>query len=185
MTRSEQMARPWGDFGVEGVPRVALAMLLLALWVLPAVASPVGVSRTLVALERDIGAAAAHATALRDRLEAEVATGKGAEIAGIADGGAGSSLTALRLAARAVDRRLEHLRTATANELSPDRAEVMLSLRASLAGLLWTIETIPLALDPDAETLAERERQLAQLDEALAELDSATAALASFDWGER
>ncbi len=176
------MVSPWGEFGMKGVP---LVMLLLALWAVPAVASPVGVTRTLVALERDIAAAAAHATALRDRLEAEVATGKGAEIAGIADGGAGSSLTALRLAARAVDRRLEQLRLATANELSAEQAEVMLSLRASLASLLWTIETIPLALEPDAETLVQRERQLAQLDEALAELDSATAALASFDWGER
>ena len=167
-----------------GLMRAMLLMLLLVAIAAPAEAAA-GVTRTLAALERDIGAATAHALALRERLEAEVETSKGADIAGIADGGVGSSLTALRLAARAVDRRLEQLRLATAGDLPPDRAEVMLALRSSLASLLWTIEAIPLRLEPDPETLAKRERQLAQLDEAVAELDHATAAMASFDWDQR
>ncbi len=162
----------------------ALLMLLLLVAVAAPAAATSGVGRALQALERDIVAVTAHAAALRERFAADVETGKGAEIAGIADGGVDSSLTALRLAARAVDRRLERLRLATAGELTPDRAEVMLALRSSLASLLWTIEVIPSTPEPDAATKAKRERQLAQLDEALAELDLATAAMASFDWAE-
>ena len=163
----------------------ALLMLLLLLALAAPAAATSGVGRTLQALERDIWAATAHAAALRERFAADVATGEGAEIAGIADGGVDSSLTALRLAARAVDRRLERLRQATAGELGPDEAAVMLALRASLASLHWTIESIPSTLERDAETTARRDRQLARLDEALDELDLATAAMASFDWGER
>jgi hypothetical protein len=168
---------------MRGATRALPMLLLLVAIAAPAPATS-GVERTLQALERDIGAATAHAVALRERVAADVATGKGADIAGIADGGVGSSLTALRLAARAVDRRLERLRLATAGELTPDRAAVMLALRTSLASLLWTIEVIPATLQPDAATKAKRERQLTELDEALAELDSATAAMASFDWAE-
>ena len=173
----------WGGRRMRGVMRALLMLLLLVAVAAPAAATS-GVGRALQALERDIAAATAHAAALRERFAADVATGKGADIAGIADGGVGSSLTALRLAARAVDRRLERLRLATAGELGPDRAEVMLALRSSLASLLWTIEVIPSTPEPDAATKAKRERQLAQLDEALAELDLATAAMASFDWAE-
>lgn len=163
--------------------RALLMLLLLVAGTAPAAATS-GVGHTLQALERDIGAATAHAAALRERFAADVATGKGADIAGIADGGVDSSLTALRLAARAVDRRLEQLRAATAGELGPDRAAVMLALRSSLASLLWTIEVIPATPEPDVATKARRERQLAELDEALADLDLATAAMASFDWAE-
>ena len=163
----------------------AFLLLLLAVATGAPAAAAGDVGRTLQALERDIGAATAHAAALRERFAGAVATDEGADIAGIADGGVGSSFTALRLAARAVDRRLERLRLATAGALTPEQAEVMLVLRASLANLHWTIESIPATLEPDAETTVRRERQLTRLDEALGELDLATAAMASFDWAER
>jgi len=168
---------------MRGVMR-ALLVLLLSLTAVAPAAAAVEVARTLDALVLDIGAARAHAAALRERFAVEVGTGKGADIAGIADGGAGSSLNALRLVARALDRRLERLRLATAGELSADRAEVMLALRASLADLRWTIETLPATPDPDAATLARRGLQLERLDATLAEFDLAAAAMASFDWAE-
>lgn len=162
----------------------ALLVLLLSLTAVAPAAAAVEVRHSLEALARDIGAARAHAVALRERFAVEVSTGKGADIAGIDDGGVGSSLTALRLVARALDRRLERLRLATASDVSPDRAEVMLVLRASLGDLRWTIESVPSGPDPDAATRAERERQLERLDATLAELDLAASAMASFDWAE-
>jgi len=162
----------------------ALLVLLLSLTAVAPAAAAVEVRHSLDALVLDIGAARAHAAALRERFAVEVGTSKGADIAGIADGGIATSLTALRLVARALDRRLERLRLARASELSADRAEVMLALRASLADLRWTIESLPAAADPDAASLARRELQLERLDATLAELDLAAAAMASFDWAE-
>ena len=162
----------------------ALLVLLLSLTAVAPAAAAVEVRHSLDALVLDIGAARAHAAALRERFAVEVGTDKGADIAGIADGGIATSLTALRLVARALDRRLERLRLARASELSADRAEVMLALRASLADLRWTIETVPAAPAADAASLARRELQLERLDATLAELDLAAAAMASFDWAE-
>ena len=183
---------------MKSVARVRLVLLLAALALGPAAmaapaAAAVAVSRTLEALARDVGAAQAHAAALRERLAVDiarddaavpVATDKGAEIAGIAGGDVHSSLVALRLVARAVDRRLEGLRLATKGELSPERAEVVLVLRSSLAEFRWTIERMPSGPEADAETRAARERRLARLEAALAELDRATAAMSSFDWAD-
>lgn len=182
---------------MKSVARVLLVLLLAAMALGPAAmvapAAAVEVSRTLQALARDVGAAQAHAAALRERLAldlatdevaVQIATDEGAEIAGIADGGVRSSLVALRLVARAVDRRLEGLRRTTTDELSPERAEVMLALRSSLAEFRWTIERMPSGPEADAETRATRERRLARLEAALAELDYATAAMASFDWAD-
>lgn len=161
-----------------------LLLVIFALLIAAPAAAADSVGRMLVALERDIDAATVHAAVLRDRFAADVAPDEGADIAGIADGGAASTLRALRLAARAVDRRLERLRLATADGLAPDRAAVVLTLRASVATLQRTLAGIPSAPDPDARAWAERERRLATLDATLIELEQAATALARFDWGE-
>ncbi len=163
--------------------RAGLVLLLLIAAAAPAVAG-IGVPQILAALERDIAATRVHAVVLRERLAADAEPDAGAAVAGIADGGAGSSFTALRLAARTVDRRLERLRLATADALAPDRVEVLLALRASLAELLWTIESMRTEPAPDAESRLRRERQLARLDESLGELDRAATTMVRFDWTE-
>lgn len=160
-------------------------LLSLAMVASGTAAAAVGVSRTLDALAQDIGAAQVHAAVLRERLAGNAATSDGADIAGIAGGGIDSSVSALRLVARAVDRRLEHLRLAAASELEPARAEVLLVLRASLADFRWTIERIAQRPDLlDTGTEAGHESELVRLHATLRELDRATAAMASFDWAE-
>jgi|GEM_PF-1957080 len=171
---------------MRGVTTALLALLLWSttlVWtaVHPAAAA-VGVTRTLDALTQDIGAARAHAAALRERLATDVATSDGAAIAGIADGGIASSVNALRLVARAMDRRLEQLRLATASELEPDRAELLLVLRASLADFRWTIERMAQDPGPGSGTETGHDSALVRLDATLRELERATAAMASFDW---
>jgi hypothetical protein len=147
-------------------------------------AASIGVSGTLDALARDIGAAQAHAAVLRERLETAVEPSDGADTAGIADGGVDSSLSSLRLVARALDRRVERLRLATAGELPPDRTEVLLVLRTSLADFRWTIETMGQGPNLDTDTGALRDGELLRLEASLRDLDLATAAMTSFDWPE-
>ncbi len=166
---------------------VVVMAVLLATAPLAAVAAP-SVARMLVALERDIGAAMAHAAVLRERLAAEPATGAveprprgAADIAGIADGGSQSSLAALRLAARAVDRRLDMLRAAMPEQPS-ESAEVMLIMRSALGSVLWTIEDLPLATDEETAGVPTRRALLDRLDRSLADLATGTKAMAELAW---
>jgi hypothetical protein len=148
-----------------------------------------GMPRMLAALERDIGAAMVHAAALRDRLDAEAGAARpeaaeaatAAEIAGIADGGSASSLAATRQVARSLDRRLELLRRATADD-PPERTEIVLLMRMALGSVLWTLEDLPLATDDATGQAPSRQALLDRLDRALADLDAASAALGEVRW---
>jgi hypothetical protein len=172
---------------------VAMAVLLATAPGLEA-----GAPRTLAALERDIGAAMAHATVLRERLAAAPLLdplapdphlpdplapqpSRAADIAGIADGGGRSSLAALRLATRAIDRRLETLRASLPTE-PPERTEIMLIMRSALGSVLWTIEDLPLAAAEVTDTAPTRDALLDRLDRSLGDLATATAAMAAFQW---
>lgn len=148
-----------------------------------------GVPSILAALEHDIGAAIVHAATLRERLAAETQTTRpeaaadatAGEIAGIADGGSASSLAATRQVARSLDRQLELLRRATADD-PPERTEIVLLMRMALGTVLWTLEDLPLATDEATGTPPSRRALLDRLDRSLADLDAATDSLAEVRW---
>lgn len=165
----------------------ALAMAVLLVVAPATTAGAMTAPRALAALERDIAAAMAHAAALRERLAAEPVAdalapspGNATDIAGIADGGSWSSLAALKLAARGLDRRLETLR-AGLPEQPPERAEIMLIMRTALGSVLWTIEDLPAATDEEADTAPTRQALLDRLDRSLTDLATATTAMAAFE----
>lgn len=155
---------------------LALATALPLLQPMPAAAGPA----TLLRLEQSIRAAIAHTQSLREDLHRTPLVNRNAEIAGIADGGPRSSLAALRLTARSIDRRLETLRLALPAQ-SPEHLEILLVLRQELAKLAWAIEEIPQAFDDPLAAPDARDAALRQVEEVLAELDGARAALAALE----
>lgn len=166
----------------------AVAMAVLLATAPASTADAMTAPRALAALERDIAAAMAHAAALRERLAAEPVAdaltawpSNATDIAGIADGGSWSSLAALKLAARGLDRRLETLR-AGLPEQPPERAEIMLIMRTALGSVLWTIEDLPAATNEQTDNAPTREALLDRLDRSLTDLANATTAIADFAW---
>jgi hypothetical protein len=144
--------------------------------------------RPLALLEQDIAAAMAHAAVLRERLAAETpvsattqALGNAADLAGIADGGSRSALAALQLVARALDRRIEAL-GAELTEAPAEHRQLMLHMRATLGGMLWTLHDLPVAADVDMGNARAGLALIERLDRSLGDLDDATTALASFAW---
>jgi hypothetical protein len=178
----------WGDWRWALVGASMLLGVTQPLMAQPSLANG-GVPSMLAALERDIGAAVVHAATLRERLAAEAGAARlepaeeatAADIAGIADGGSASSLAATRQVARALDRRLELLRQATADD-PPKRTEIVLLMRMALGSVLWTLEDLPLATDEATGEAPSRRALLDRLDRALADLDTATDALAEVAW---
>ncbi len=163
---------------------LVLALAGLATTAPVVTAGAMAAPRALAALDRDIAAAMAHAAALRERLAVEpggaaltARPSRAVDLAGIADGGSFSSLAALRLAARGLDRRLEALRAALPDPPA-ERAQIMLIMRTALGSVFWTLEDLPLATAEDTGTTPTRSALLDRLDRALADLDNATAAMA-------
>lgn len=162
--------------------RVLLILLALmtALPMLQPVAAVAGSLSTLVRLEQSIRAAMAHTDSLREDLHRESVVNPAAEIAGIADGGVRSSLAALRLTARSIDRRLETLRLTLAGE-SLKHVEILLAMRRDLATLAWAIEAIPPTLEDPTAGRRELKAALLEIEQALTDLDGAATALAALD----
>ena len=140
----------------------------------------------LALLEQDIAAAMAHAAVLRERLAAEprastttAGFGNAADLAGISDGGSRSSLAALQLAVRTLDRRIEAL---GADQKPAERRQLILHMRTALAGMLWTIHDLPLVADAEIGDTQAGPAFIDRLDRSLRDLDNATTALASFAW---
>lgn len=171
----------------------ALPLLLLvafsALW--PGRAAAVGPEATLASLEQSIRAAMAQAQSLREDLAREPVVNLGADIAGIADGGLGSSLATLRLSTRAVDRRLETLRLearaakarkpAMPRDDNLKRAELMLAMRTQLGTAAWAIEEIPRHAEAGPVGRTAQQAAMDTLEQALAGLGQAVTAMAALD----
>jgi hypothetical protein len=134
---------------------------------------------TLVALERDLAAAQAHAAVLRERSAAGAPEDPGAAAAGIADGGGSSSLAALRLAVHAVDRRMEQVRLATPASCNLACARSLLALRAALGQLIVSVEAVAEAHILAVASGDHSPSAIDAVDAALVELSAATASLAA------
>lgn len=160
---------------------MALALAWLGLAPSAGVAQ-LDVANSLTALEHDLAAGEAHATALRENAMAGEDGNPGAAAAGIADGGIAWSIAALRLVARRIDRHLEQLRSAPETSAGADRTQTMLLMRTAQSKLFSTIEAIPGAdhVSPAAEQ--QRQDTIDALDQALADLAAATAVMASYEW---
>ena len=151
--------------------RLALALLLSSLLLSLAGGASAGVPKTapqaLTMLERDLGAAMAHAARLRERLAEEVGDSPAAVVVGLADGGRGSSLAGLRLAARALERRIDELRAATGTTDDPGRLELMLAMRAALGRLGNAIDDMVVLGGIDADVGPARQVVYARIELAL------------------
>lgn len=157
---------------------LVLAAILPAL--LRSAAAADGIAATLTDLESSISAARVQAESLREGLASAPIVNEAADLVGIADGGTGTSLAALRLATQGIDRRLESLRRAISED-DLRQAELVLAMRGQLGTLAWALEEIPQHLAADAASRAALETALQRLDQALLQLAGATDTIAAYN----
>ncbi|MFO1070477.1 MAG: hypothetical protein U1E14_18325 [Geminicoccaceae bacterium] len=126
----------------------------------------------LFAIERDIGAARAHAASLRRLDGVGQPPDAAAELVGISDGGRVATLRALRQTGRRLERRLLPL-TAACGQIGGEPQDVAAAIDGGLAGLGSLIEIVARS----AGGAADRDLELERIDATLLWLDGATAAL--------
>jgi hypothetical protein len=151
----------------------SLLVLALTAWLLPGPAAAARLpDAELFAIERDIGAARAHAASLRGYEGIGRPPDAAAELVGISDGGRIATLRALRQTGRRLERRLLPV-TAASSGLGGEPQDVAAAIDGGLAGLGSLIEIVSRGVGDSADRGVELER----IDATLVWLDGATAAL--------